>query len=308
MSSSGYFDDLVARALGKAPLLTPRRPSRFEPASVEGVSAFEPEDQAEGVPGMSGLRQQPDQSAPVENLSRRTADPAQPSPSIKEPGWRPRAEADSRQPDAADRPAKRPEPAQEESLPVRDQAIADDGPLHVVKREVREAHVRQIREERILTTAREGEPSNPLRPQEREAASRTTVSPAGNDRDSNGRAAKLDEIDLRVKALEGRGEDGQPGTPARPVTPPREVIRETRPATVPGRVLVPRITNAPQRSSQLPSIVKPAPVPREPEPTVQVSIGRIEVRASAAAGPPRARGSARPRLSLDDYLRQREGG
>ena len=48
-----------------------------------------------------------------------------------------------------------------------------------------------------------------------------------------------------------------------------------------------------------------------PAPTlapVQISIGRVEVRAvQAAPDPPRASGPAAPRLSLDAYLRQRNG-
>src|SRR5262249_19030530 len=44
-----------------------------------------------------------------------------------------------------------------------------------------------------------------------------------------------------------------------------------------------------------------------PEPTISVSIGRVEVRASQAPAPARARREAAPRLKLDDYLRRRSG-
>lgn len=48
----------------------------------------------------------------------------------------------------------------------------------------------------------------------------------------------------------------------------------------------------------------PAPAP------VQITIGRVEVRAASGAPEraPRPTGPAAPRLSLDDYLRQRNTG
>ena len=59
------------------------------------------------------------------------------------------------------------------------------------------------------------------------------------------------------------------------------------------------------------AVVPEPPESIQPEPTVQVTIGRIEIRASMDAAPRReGRQSAAPKLmSLDDYLRQRaEGG
>lgn len=43
-------------------------------------------------------------------------------------------------------------------------------------------------------------------------------------------------------------------------------------------------------------------------PTIQVTIGRIEVRATPAALPARKERSAPQVMSLDDYLRQRSQG
>ena len=49
-------------------------------------------------------------------------------------------------------------------------------------------------------------------------------------------------------------------------------------------------------------VAAPTPAP------VQISIGRVEIRAvQAPANKPRAVGPAAPRLSLDDYLQQRNG-
>lgn len=53
-----------------------------------------------------------------------------------------------------------------------------------------------------------------------------------------------------------------------------------------------------------------APVEQPPIPRVQVSIGRVEVRAVFAPPPvtPPARPQPGPSMSLDDYLKQRDGG
>jgi hypothetical protein len=55
-----------------------------------------------------------------------------------------------------------------------------------------------------------------------------------------------------------------------------------------------------------PSLAAPAQEPSPP--TISVTIGRVEVRASRPAGAPkRGRHESEPRLSLEDYLRRRSG-
>ncbi len=44
-----------------------------------------------------------------------------------------------------------------------------------------------------------------------------------------------------------------------------------------------------------------------PAPTIQVTIGRVEVRAVAATAPPKRSAQTGPALSLNDYLSQRGG-
>jgi hypothetical protein len=53
----------------------------------------------------------------------------------------------------------------------------------------------------------------------------------------------------------------------------------------------------------------PAPAPPDPPPTIQVSIGRVEVRAARQPEPaPRQARATSASMSLDEYLRQRNGG
>jgi hypothetical protein len=71
----------------------------------------------------------------------------------------------------------------------------------------------------------------------------------------------------------------------------------TRPALLLARAQAPFVT---RRESPPAAAATLAPV--------QISIGRVEIRAvQAAADKPRAVGPAAPRLSLDDYLRRRNG-
>ncbi len=67
--------------------------------------------------------------------------------------------------------------------------------------------------------------------------------------------------------------------------------------------LQPRVTHA-ERQPFAPQREAPAP-----EPVIHVTIGRIEVRATAAPkAPARERPAARPAVDLDEYLRQRSKG
>lgn len=94
---------------------------------------------------------------------------------------------------------------------------------------------------------------------------------------------------------------------------PRAQARESALASAPLRAL-PRVVpaQAPTRAVAHPSrsaLHAPAPHSAAPAP-VQVSIGRIEIRAATTAGTPTTgtrRQTNAPRLGLDDYLRQRHG-
>ncbi len=76
-------------------------------------------------------------------------------------------------------------------------------------------------------------------------------------------------------------------------------IRDTHPAERPRPIL---------EAVALPAQPISTPLPREPETLVQVHIGRIEVRTMTPPIPPQPMPAPRsqPKMSLDDYLRQRE--
>lgn len=66
-------------------------------------------------------------------------------------------------------------------------------------------------------------------------------------------------------------------------------------------ILQPRVT--------LPERQPWAPEPAAPQPVINVTIGRIEVRATPAPkAPARERQAARPAVDLEEYLRQRSKG
>lgn len=67
------------------------------------------------------------------------------------------------------------------------------------------------------------------------------------------------------------------------------------------------LTPVTARLAQAPSAEQPQPSP--PLPTIHVSIGRIEIRATTPSGPPPPKERSSPSvMSLDEYLRQRQRG
>jgi hypothetical protein len=100
-----------------------------------------------------------------------------------------------------------------------------------------------------------------------------------------------DQVDRVQPAVARPSEQDQPLTPA-----VREV-RHERKTTIRPRVAEPRTFAVPQASP-----VRPAP-----ETVVEVTIGRIEVRAAPGAVP-RDNTSRPSPMSLDEYLRRRTGG
>lgn len=64
----------------------------------------------------------------------------------------------------------------------------------------------------------------------------------------------------------------------------------------------------PLRPSPIPPMISPPQPDKPAAPTIQVTIGRIEVRATPPPPPAKKSAPATPQLSLETYLRQRNGG
>jgi len=84
-----------------------------------------------------------------------------------------------------------------------------------------------------------------------------------------------------------------------------EEASQHQPAPVVAR---PQVTHVPRAEPAAPPATKEAPAP-EAAPTIQVTIGRVEVRATPPPAPAPQRPRAKPPvMSLDEYLRQRNRG
>jgi hypothetical protein len=95
---------------------------------------------------------------------------------------------------------------------------------------------------------------------------------------------------------EGGSGPESPFLPAKQITQPREVVPQTQ------------VTPYVQSASA--PLVEPARM-TPAAPVIRVSIGRVEVRAvmaQQAPSPPRPQARSGPSLSLEDYLKEREGG
>jgi hypothetical protein len=129
------------------------------------------------------------------------------------------------------------------------------------------------------------------------------------------------------------------GGPVSPAVEPREGNLRTPPPMPPSPAILSRHADTPPQSSDAPPSLRarPAVTPEsaanviaqplvtrsmeakvsaeaasneavEAAPVINITIGRVEVRAAHAPAAPRQQSGAAPRLSLDDYLRRRAGG
>jgi hypothetical protein len=69
-----------------------------------------------------------------------------------------------------------------------------------------------------------------------------------------------------------------------------------------------KLTVTPQiRRRTSPPSIHPQPLAKPATPTIQVTIGQIEVRATPSPSPAKKPAPSTPIMSLDEYLRQRNG-
>lgn len=280
---SDFFSSLLERATGAAPVLPRRRASIFEPSRL-GNEAVIP-----GMASRSGLETQDDETVaadtplstsaprlpqrPPNPVSRSTAEPITErwaTPEAVSPTQRPIAPAATRVPAAEPTVAAENAPAPLAAQPV---------PQIRIERRVLPSTVQRI--ETIVERQVEVPPPAarvPRQSHEERESLKHPPAPAG----------------LAPSAASFARPERVPASPVPPAP--------ARPST--GRFAEAPL--APRRAA--PSPPPPAAAERAEAPAIHISIGRIEIRATAPAAPPAAAKRAAPRLGLSDYLRSRDGG
>jgi hypothetical protein len=270
---SDYLTNLAARALAPVPTIVPRQGSLFEPvAARSGPSAVaRPADDWEGGRGESV------EVEPHPTAARSRVFPARPRPPAESP-----VEASA-------------------PLPVTGIPRPPTLPAHPREVSAVVSPVAQVTKIESIAAAPPAESSAAPAPTPR-------LWPVATDRPQSGHEPaespreepflKEPRRGLQRKveasnAAEDRGENARQSP--RPVAPAREPFAPTVVATSPQR---------PEPATAAPSHQSAGP------PTIRITIGRVEVRAvappAAAVATPRIAG--RPRMSLEDYLKERSGG
>jgi len=274
--SPPFIDHVLDRLFDPEPVVRPRRVLPFEPAAPLEAEATS-----------------------LEPFPARVAPPSAPTPALRPADESPIVEPAQPRPPAAAAPAAVPVPATPLGPSLAPRTPFPPVPLSAPVETPPPPAIRPRLTVLNPPSERDSRPGPPGRapispPQVTQVIERTVAAPPGDD--VRGRLIALERA---VAAL--------------PVPPPRSA-RATVAVATPASVSVPRprppdmAPPSPPRSAiQRRREPGPALVP-EPEPSVRVTIGRIDVRAVAAPEGQRARTARPPRMSLDDYLRQRERG
>jgi len=275
---NAFLAGLVDRAQGRAPVLERRPRALFEPQRPEPAARIEEIAQ--------------DTSADEPRVAAAASHAAHPS--LERPIDRPLLPAVA----PLARPVGRePAPARHESMPARPALLAVE-PLPASRRGSASTDDDAPRSPRRSSTPEARDTSREPAPRRAETAN-----------------AALPTAPVRPRSAEATAREPRPreaSTPASPaVTTVQHVhhhhaaspaaARATTPVVCPAVLLAKAAQSPPPRR-------EPAAAPASPPP-VQITIGRVEVRAvHAPAERARSAAPAAPRLSLDDYLRRRSGG
>ncbi|MDX6695732.1 MAG: hypothetical protein QOF02_3335 [Blastocatellia bacterium] len=287
---SDFLTNLVARALNRAEAVRPRIASRFEPPSLAATSPFgsAPRD-AELAATDSFIETpspQPTDARPA-NFLQPTADhltrptPTPPTP-LRESSDEHHAR---RQPDEST--TRLDEARVERSTPLIPTPSSS---------QTMESQPRRMKADAATSfESREEQAEARLSDSEQSRVEAVRVSESERLFDDAG----LRRLEERVRRNEAAQRERQ-----QQQTEAASIV-----AAAPQRNVEPRLSLAP--AAQKPeALAAPAELP-EPSPSINVTIGRIDVRAvmPQASVPVRAAAERpRPALSLEDYLKQREGG
>jgi hypothetical protein len=290
-----YLNNLIAKNLSLQENLQPRLPSRFEPpaetlavADIGDIAppVEKPDAPASPLTAPDELRSQTRPSpqttptAPVLPLEQRLAapKPIEPDPAPAPEPYRGRLDAPKMNPPGPDSsPVK---PGQSEKQPVT-------------------TIIQSVKEVKDVIG-----PSAPVT---------TEVVPA-NEPVRSYHSSDLGAEQVREVVIEQRSEHVL--VPNTIKTAEQEPSPEKPKPATQSRPVVPAPTPAPTPPSQdLRPVVPPLPdlaprsAPPEPSPTINVSIGRVEVRATAPPANPARKPTPAPQImSLDEYLQSRSNG
>jgi hypothetical protein len=314
---SDYLANLAARSLAPERSVQPRLASRFEPVAEAPPLWAEPPPAAPPVFAErveEGVAARPLPPRAPASRSRRSAPPGAIEPSSEE---RPAPEPVRRQRARASRPLETPEPPEIRSaLEER----PHPRPLSHLPPALSPGEGRKAKETPLLQVDSPEFPPSPGGGRVgdgRGAGGEESLRPALQPRLSpplprHSRAFATEDREIQDASPRAR----QAGTvapaarleePPRPAAPPPQTAPPPRPAPPARVVLEPRVTVAP--AAPPPALPAPLRAAEAPAPTIQVTIGRIEVRATPPpAQPSRPRPSAPSALSLEEYLRRRSKG
>lgn len=194
------------------------------------------------------------------------------------------------------RPQKIIPASNDESVPVRTNTQTDERTPSLTRARARDERHEPSPHEARETSVREADevkrPSNVIRPA-------TPPTPAQREAAVSPRTHEEELSSLRnesARARERRREDEDESHAARQARRSRESSNAIEPRHVPRRERQAAAREAQSERAQA-------------APTINVTIGRVEVRATQAPAPaPRRAETAAPRTSLDDYLRRRRNG
>ncbi len=281
------------------PALERRRPSLFEPRA--GTPTTRPDidlaDEAiDALPSrpMSSVHERPPTFAPIHD----SAPPSSPQPSM--PGTLVAPPSASLSSGATPHASPSVERDVAPSRSVTTRHADDDTPTRPARLRADAASEQRPTRAEPRTSASPRDPHHATTPRSRDVQ-REAAAPVAPARV----VVERTRIETQTRVHERTSPAAAPAS--------RTQAREGAPASAPLRA-PPRVVlaQAPTRAVAHPSrSALHAPAPHAPGPApVQVSIGRIEIRAATGAGTPAAgtrRQTNAPRLGLDDYLRQRHG-
>ncbi len=304
---SDYLSGLAARSLLSTDVVLPRRASRFEPAPGEALFPHAPSSQIDGLArGLEDFAELAAETAPPASRRRMASQPAERAlPSLdvatpRQPSSETGADALNahRRSDTQVATLVLPAPQARSRLsPARQpgEPAAQPGLVASI----------QPAPHAAAPVSRQGVSTGLAKPQVGESVRRP---------DRPLERGEVPGLDQRIRSSVGAAlalELAQNAGQDRP-TPPQVVASDVQPAA-PARVIAqPQVAvAAAARPAALDAAAGKLNAQQEPPPapTIHVTIGRIEVRATPApssALPSRPKPA--PTMSLDDYLRQRNGG